>query len=207
VKKPLRADGYERNVFINCPFDDGYRSQLDAIAFVVVSCGFVARCSLEIDDGGEVRIEKIFRIIEECRLGLHDLSRTELDPANLLPRFNKPFELGVFLGARRYGKGRQTSKRALILDTEPWRYQKYISDIAGQDIKAHGGDVSRTIGHVRNWLANQLTGTTLPGPDDIVRKYASYVADLPLICKALKLSPSKLTFNDKINTVRIWLTI
>lgn len=58
---------------------------------------------MELDDGGQTRIDKLYGLIGECRYGIHDLSRTELDDVNQLPRFNMPLELGLFLGAKRYG--------------------------------------------------------------------------------------------------------
>jgi len=48
-------------------------------------------------------VDKLYGLIEACRYGIHDLSRTELDKSHQLPRFNMPLELGIFLGARRYG--------------------------------------------------------------------------------------------------------
>ena len=129
----------DNHVFINCPFDRQYRSMFDAIIFAVLDCGFVARCALEVDDGGQVRIDKIVSIIRECRLGIHDISRTEPDPTTGLPRFNMPSELGLFLGAKRFGVGPQRRKLSLILDRERYRYQASCSDIAGQDVSAHDG--------------------------------------------------------------------
>ena len=40
------------------------------------------------------------------------------------------------MGAKRFGRPRQREKRLLIFDTEPYRYQKFISDLAGMDIHA-----------------------------------------------------------------------
>ena len=54
-----------------------------------------------------------------------------------------PLELGLFLGAKRFGRGEQKSKTCLILDVERYRYQKFISDISGQDIAAHCGEVGK----------------------------------------------------------------
>lgn len=82
------------SVFINAPFDRRYRRLFDALVFAVVDCGFEARCALEGDDGSEVRLDKIYRLIQECALGIHDLSRTTLDSRHRLPRFNMPLELG-----------------------------------------------------------------------------------------------------------------
>ena len=85
--------------------------------------------------------------IRDSPYGVHDISKTEPDESGL-PRFNMPLELGPFLGAKRFGGTDQGSKKALVLDREPYRYQTFISDIAGQDIHAHGGDVVALIGEV-----------------------------------------------------------
>ena len=127
------------DVFINCPFDLEYNPTFRALVFAIYACGFRPRSALELDDGGQTRIEKLFNLIDACRYGIHDLSRTELDAKHGLPRFNMPFELGIFLGAKRFGAG-QKAKRALILDIDRYRYQKFISDLAGMDIHEHGGD-------------------------------------------------------------------
>jgi len=141
---------YNKNVFINCPFDPAYKPLFDAIVFAVCDCGFVARCALEEDDGSQIRVQKIYDIISKCRLGIHDLSRVGLDRGSRLPRFNLPLELGAFLGAKYFGGSEQRTKTCLILDTEKYRYQRFISDIAGQDIRAHGNDPRGIIPIVRN---------------------------------------------------------
>lgn len=117
---------YDQNVFVNCPFDPSYAPIFDAIIFAIHDCGFVARCALEENDSAQVRVEKVYGIISECRLGIHDVSRTELDTALGLPRFNMPLELGIFLGAREFGGGRQRQKRCLVLDRERFRYQAFL---------------------------------------------------------------------------------
>src|ERR1043165_1148256 len=131
--RPARK--FATGVFINCPFDAKYKPLFDCLIFTTIYCGYLARSALEIDDGSQVRIEKIFQIIQESQFGIHDLSRTELDKSSKLPRFNMPLELGVFLGAKRFGKGAQKRKYCLILDRSEYRYQKFISDISGQDIR------------------------------------------------------------------------
>jgi hypothetical protein len=64
---------------------------LYAITFAVHDCGFKARCTLEIDDAGRVRMDNILGLIRDCRFGIHDISRTELDETHGLPRFNMPW--------------------------------------------------------------------------------------------------------------------
>ena len=67
------------DVFINCPFDDKFRKLFHALVFVIYACGFRARSARELDDGGQTRIDKLYGIIQECRYGIHDISRTQLD--------------------------------------------------------------------------------------------------------------------------------
>ncbi|MBV9537403.1 MAG: hypothetical protein JOY70_00570 [Acidisphaera sp.] len=143
---------YDQNVFINCPFDDAYRPLFRALVFAIFECGLRPRSALEVIDAGEVRFEKIARIVRGCRWGIHDISRTELTTSGL-PRFNMPLELGLFLGAQRFGDGTQRRKSCLVLDREHYRYQKFVSDIAGQDIAVHGNDPAGAIRAVRDWLA------------------------------------------------------
>ena len=54
-----------------------------------------------------------------------------------------PLEQGIFLGAKRFGGTKQRDKRLLIFDIEAYRYQKFISDLAGIDIHAHQGRPER----------------------------------------------------------------
>jgi len=126
------VEDYDRSVFINCPFDSRYLPLLHAVTFAVLDCGFFARSALEVEDGGEVRIRKLMRIIRESRYGIHDISRVQLDSRNRLPRFNMPLELGLFLGAQEFGAREQRTKRSLILDRDRYRYQRFCSTSRGR---------------------------------------------------------------------------
>lgn len=195
------------NVFINCPFDKEYSLFFDAILFAVYACGFRPRCAMEVDDSSDIRIEKIIKIIKDCRFGIHDISRTELDSVNNLPRFNMPLELGLFLGAKRYGSKQQKSKVLLIFDKEQFRYQKYISDIAGQDIKSHNSNPYELIKAIRNTLnAANIDGHIL-GATRIIDNYREFISNLPDIQKNLSLSPGDVTYADKTQMIEQWLKI
>jgi hypothetical protein len=183
------------NVFVNCPFDDGYKTQFRTIAFTVLHCGCIPRCALEIVDSAQTRISKIQAIIADCRLGVHDISRTELNK-NGLPRFNMPFELGLFLGAKRYGNAFQKQKRCLILDREQYRYQEFISDIAGQDVEGHQNEPHQIILKVRDFLDNALDGQPLSSGSVIRNDYERLTDNLPAICKGLDLSETGLSFKN-----------
>ena len=151
----MTAPASNRDVFINCPFDAEYKPLFYAIVFTVIRSGFRARFALETDDASENRFAKICSIIKDCRYGVHDISRTEADGNPPLPQFNMPLELGVFLGAKSYGGPAQKNKRCIIFDRERYRFQRYISDIAGQDIHSHEGSEQKLIEELATWLRDQ----------------------------------------------------
>ena len=199
---------YDQQVFLNVPFDKRYQKLLDALVFAVHDCGLVARCALEQDDSGEVRVEKLYSIITAARFGIHDLSRTTLDSRFHLPRFNMPFELGVFLGARKFGPGIQRRKSCLILDRDRHRYQVFCSDIAGQDIRAHGNNVGQALTVVRNWLqANVKSSHSLLGPTVLAARYAQFSRQLPSMCRQNGLKMRELTFLDYRQLVMMWIEV
>lgn len=197
---------YERNVFINCPFDASYDSLFEAIVFTVFDCGFLARCALEEDDAGGNRFDKIVRVINECKYGIHDLSKADLDAMTKLARFNMPLELGLFLGAHRYASARNhnRAKRLLVMDTERARYRDFISDLSGQDIKAHGKDERAVIENVRDFL-DTASRKQLPGPDYFFRRFQKFKKDLPRICQVRHWNPLKLTFVNRCECVAQWI--
>ena len=193
-------------VFINCPFDAEYEKSFQAIVFAIWACGFKARCALEISDAAETRITKIERIIGDCRYGIHDISRTQLDEASQLPRFNMPLELGMFLGAKRFGDVEQRKKKALIFDSQAYRYQMFISDLAGMDIIAHEDQPERIIADVRHFLFSVSKRTSIPGPVQLVQRYRDFVGALPGLVELLDLEPDRIGFPDYERILMSWLS-
>jgi hypothetical protein len=206
AKPPRRKPAASKSVFINCPFDDGFRPILRAMVFAIIASGFHPRCALDATDGAEIRVSKIAAMIGECDWGIHDLSRVEID-AGGLPRFNMPLELGLHLGARLLGEGRHRRKRALILDAVPHRYDKALSDISGQDIEAHGNDPEQAIRRVRNWLSEHRghAAPPLPGAAAMQADYRLFQEEVGALLAPRRLDPDDLTHSDFLFAVRDWI--
>lgn len=191
----MQTAGYNDSIFINCPFDEDYAPLLRAIVFTVYSCGFLPITALGEDNALDNRLYKIEACIEKCRYGIHNISRTELN-ANNLPRFNMPFELGIFFGAKRFGDKSQKIKTALIFDVEKYRYQEFISDLNGVDIKEHNKDYKTVIRKIRNWLGIASRRTTIPSHNLIITAYTIFSSKLPAIASELGFDLDDIPFND-----------
>jgi len=186
---------YSDSVFINCPFDSQYNPIFRAIVFTVYRCGFLPVCALDEDNGLDNRLRKIEKQIQSCQYGIHDLSRAEQNSA-AFPRFNMPFELGIFWGAKKFGNQRQRGKNALIFDSDKYRYQQFISDLNGVDIKAHHNDPAIVVRTVRDWLKTSSKRTTIPGHNIIIREFRDFTQNLPGICSNLGIDTEDILFND-----------
>lgn len=166
-------ESFENSVFINCPFDKDYEPVLQALLFCIVYLGFLPRIATESSDSGEIRLEKIRHMIEESKFSIHDLSRCQSKKKGEHFRLNMPFELAIDYGCRQYfGKGRE-SKRILILEEKPYRYQAAISDLSGCDIKSHAGNFQKAVRHLRNWFVSEA-GIAADGANKILGAYIDF---------------------------------
>ncbi len=200
------AHEYNNNIFINCRFDLVYQKIFHAMVYTITRCGFIPHCALEHDDASENRIDKIYRLIEVCRYGVHDISNIELDHSNNLPRFNMPFELGLFLSAKHFGNLKQRSKNIIIFEKEKFQSKVYLSDINGADPKAHNGDYALVMKHIRNWLTVS-SNKRLPGYLSIQQEFnAFYSFTLPDMLQFAGLEYENVSFKDYCLLLQEWLT-
>lgn len=169
----MASPPFEASVFINCPFDKDYEPILQAILFCVIYLGFAPRIATESNDSAALRLEKIRGLIEQSKYSIHDLSRSQSRRKGEHYRLNMPFELGIDYGCRQYFGENRGSKKILVLEERPYRYQISISDLAGCDIKAHAGDFQRAVRAVRNWLVSEA-GIQADGAGRIVGAYADF---------------------------------
>jgi len=146
---------FEKNVFVNCPFDEDYRQLLLGVVFTIIYFGYKPRLALERADSAETRIQKILGLIEESKFGIHDLSRIVSSDKGEHYRMNMPFELGIDYGCQKFKGDKWMQKKILILEKERYRFQKALSDLSGSDIKNHDDQVDKAILAVRNWFVTE----------------------------------------------------
>ena len=165
------------HVFVNAPFDKRYEPLFEALVFTVAACGYRVRCALEDDDSGDIRMDKLDRMIRSSGKSIHDLSRIEVGE-NELPRFNMPFELGLAIGAKRFGPKRKDDKIKIMV-AEPYRLPAYLSDLGGNDPSEHRNEPQKVIKIVRDFLQTDPSDNILPGPRYFVEAFEKFGLALP----------------------------
>jgi hypothetical protein len=146
-----RREAKRRGVFLNVPFDPGYEPLFVGLISALVSLGRVPHCVLEIPEQGAGRLSRIYGLIRDCPVSVHDLSRVG-QPV----RFNMPFELGLAVALNRI-EGRP---KFIMLESQQHRLQKTLSDVNGFDPGIHK---SKVLGIIACSLA--LLGKPHGNPD------------------------------------------
>lgn len=172
--RPRWAREPEFSVFVNCPFDRGFRSNLDAIVLSCVSAGFLPWTAGSTGATSRGRIERILEGIAWCRYSIHDLSRYRGEGAENLSRLNMPLELGIAMGVR----GRNPDEQAhdwMVMCPAESDFKRYVSDLAGIDPLSHDGTPQQVCTAVLAWLVTH-EGALLISPSDVAEKLPVYSA-------------------------------
>lgn len=82
-----------------------------------------------------------------------------------------------------------------------------MSDIAGQDIEGHGGDINELVAKVRAFLNSTLKTEPLPSAATIRNEYEGFNSNLPDICVRLKLRTDELEYKDFTWMVADYVTV
>ena len=118
-----------------------------------MSHGLEPQLSLDIQDSGQLRIDKIVSLMKASKYSIHDLSLLKVNKIREFARMNMPYELGIDYGLRLSGMDRFGEKRFLILGSKRYDYMKAISDISGFDIENHDNNTRKVFGCMNHWLS------------------------------------------------------
>jgi hypothetical protein len=149
AEKPRAPRGRRPHVFVNVPFDRRYEPLFVALLVGIVGAGAHPRCVLEIPDDGRGRLKRLFDLIAECPISIHDLSRVTVSKGGGVPRFNMPFEAGLACGLA-LARGQH---RYFVMEEAPFRMQRSLSDLNGIDPLLHGGTAQGMLREVTSCLA------------------------------------------------------
>jgi hypothetical protein len=163
-------------VFLNIPYDQGFRSLYLAYIIGLVYLGFEPRTTLGLPDGTR-RLDKILAEIQGCRYSIHDLSGVDLDrnPPFTTPRFNMPFELGLAVAWEKLNPADHTW---FVFEAKAYRVQKSLSDLNGTDPRIHG---NQPIGVMRELCNAFVRPTNQPTVPEMMRAYKAVYRQLTRI--------------------------
>jgi len=164
------------SVFVNCPFDDAYRSQFNAIVFTCVYAGFSPVFAGSSGRSGRPRLERILAALHSCPYSVHDLSRCHGEGSENLARFNMPLELGMAMAIRGAPAASDAHEYVVLVPDASRVHQRYISDLAGLDPQTHDGTPARIASEVLAWLLSAAEAPVEVAPDDIVLKLPAFDA-------------------------------
>jgi hypothetical protein len=136
-------------VFLNIPYDQKFEPLFLAYIAGISAFGLLPRATLEIPSSSR-RLDRILKLIGDCRYSIHDLSRVELDSrAPRTPRFNMPFELGLSVAYEKAQK--RTNHDWYVCESLKFRLAKSLSDLNGTDPFVHDGTIAgifRELGNI-----------------------------------------------------------
>jgi hypothetical protein len=165
-----------KNVFLNVPFDARYERLFIALVGSLACLGQTPRCVLEVGEGGQGRLTRIFELIRQCGTSIHDLSRVTTPV-----RFNMPFELGLAVALKLMG----TEHQVVVLDAKPFRLDRTLSDYKGRDPLVH----------------NNRSGDLVSRLLDVIEAPRLSVGELRLAARALSQSAARIKRDYRVATV------
>ena len=166
-------------VFLNIPYDEAFTHLYVAYIVGLVDHGLTPRAALE-NRTGEARLLYIFELIKSCRHSIHDLSRTEVDPNNPIPRFNMPFELGLSVAWAKMGipAASPSEHSFYAFESQSYRGQRTTSDMAPFDFRNHGGKPEGVFAELCNIFTRKDRDPEVP---TMIRHYEIVMGWLPEI--------------------------
>ena len=197
------SDEYERNVFLNYPYDRSHQAIVDSMIFAVLCCGFSPRSADEEFGGLNQRLERIVSLISDSKYGIHDLSAsTEI--AGDRPRLNMPFELGIFYGATKLGEEKHRSKQGFVFDEDFGKNHAALSDASGLDLQPHKRQTALVLVAIQRYFRDKVTHPIV-GPAQLLSLFNQYSRDIPSFCAEFGLIPGNLSYAERRGLMTEWL--
>ncbi|MEN6435935.1 MAG: hypothetical protein ABFD14_13760 [Anaerolineaceae bacterium] len=171
----MSAGGKSTNqVFINCPFDEKYKSLLRPLLFTVCYLGFQPQIASGFLNSANNRIDKICDLIRSSKYSIHDLSKCISSKQDEYFRMNMPFEFGIDYGDYFFI---DRNKKMLVLEGKRYDYQKALSDISGVDVKSHNNEPEGIVKCIRNWIIEARILDKADSPTQIWYRFNDFASD------------------------------
>jgi hypothetical protein len=182
----------ERSVFLNLPFEKKYESIFVGLIVGLVTVGLIPRSVVELHENGDGRMARLFQLMEECAISIHDLSYSGAE----LP-YNMPFELGIAYAL----SARYPNSILLVFEAKKRDLLNILTDLRGFDPKLH---------HMRGEEVFQVIYSTFVSPDRADPEavglpiYRHLIKNLSEFRKGQKLIFNKRSFSLLVHSTKAW---
>ncbi len=132
-----------------------------------VCCGLLVRCTFESGCTAVPRMDRITRAILPSKYSIHDNCRCRGEGNANLACFNVALELGVAM-AQRFGNADGKSHDWLLMVLRGSEYVRFVSDLAGFDLKQPDGHLETRVPAVMSWLATRPDAVKVPTPTAVL---------------------------------------
>ena len=161
-------------VFLNLPYSLRFANLYVAYIAGVTAFGLIPVTVLGVA-GGLRRLDRVIENISTCRYSLHDVTEINEDWNRMIgPRWNRALELGITIAMSKVVK----DHRWFVLDKEPRRTQKVLSDLNGVDPYIHDGTVT---GVLRGLMGIFVRRGNQPSIRDLTKRYRRLKEILPAL--------------------------
>jgi hypothetical protein len=162
----MRKRAQQESAFLNIPYDRNYEPLYLAFIAGLSGFGLAPRATVEIPTSDR-RLDRIVKLIRDCRYSFHDLSRVQLDRGRpSTPRFNMPFELGLAVD---WALAANPKHEWFVFESEAHRLQKSLSDLNGTDPYVHDGVADGVLRGLMNALTRKTHRPSFAELDGIYR--------------------------------------
>lgn len=173
----MRRRAQQESAFLNIPYDRRYESLYLAFIAGLSGFGLVPRATVEIPTSDR-RLDRIVKLIRDCRYSFHDLSRVQLDRVRpSTPRFNMPFELGLAVDL---ALSANSKHEWFVFESKAHRLQKSLSDLNGTDPHIHDGTAHGVLRGLMNAMTRKIHRPGLAELDGIYRDLREAAHDIRL---------------------------
>jgi hypothetical protein len=168
-------------VFLNYPFDAGFRDMALAMHFAVVAANMVPVCAKDLSVPDLVRVDMLVRALANCQYSAHDLSRGKGEGDDNYARLNMSIEFGMALFHDKYTDG--AAHRCAFFVASPDEYREYASNLSGLDPLYHETSDSMLVKLVYDWLGSIVPDMKAAQPPtaEVIMKYGTFKEELKSI--------------------------
>lgn len=180
------------SVFLNLPFELDYEPIFVGFIVGLVTVGLVPRSVVELDENGDGRMERLFQLMKECRISIHDLSYRGSEF-----RYNMPFELGVAYALSK----NDPDAVLLVFEAKKRNLLKTLTDLRHFDPKMHHMDGKKALATIYD----SFVSPDLPDPEELgLWIYKEIVKNLPMFRKNHATIFNKRSFSLIVHSAKSW---